>query len=59
MIINIYTASLLAKSLTKSLSKTLGQIRREAYNQGWKDKAAKVRKKTEFWDTFYPDDVGD
>lgn len=43
-----YQAELLKKQLDSHLSSNLERIRREAYNEGWKDAKAKVKKKTWF-----------
>jgi hypothetical protein len=43
-----YQAQLLKDALNKNLQNNLERIRREAYNQGWKDAKAKTRKQTWF-----------
>jgi hypothetical protein len=43
-----YQAELLKRQFQKKLSDELEAIRREAYNQGWKDAKAKTKKQTWF-----------
>lgn len=45
-----YQAELLTLQLRENLNSKLAEIKREAYNQGWKDAKARTRKRK--WDEF-------
>lgn len=44
-----YQAELMKRQFEKHMKHQLARVQREAYNQGWKDAKAKVKKETEFW----------
>jgi hypothetical protein len=44
-----YQAELLRRQLENHLNDQLKRIKREAYNEGWKDKSAKRKKRDEFY----------
>ena len=44
-----YLAELMKRQLQKELSDNLKRIRMEAYNEGWKDKSAKRKKRELFY----------
>lgn len=41
-------AILLTKAIREKLEQEISSIKRQAYEKGWKDKSAKVRKATQF-----------
>jgi len=43
-----YQAELLTRQLNKHLNDELSRVRRDAYNEGWKDAKAKRAKRTQF-----------
>lgn len=53
-----YAAVLLERHLNKELDSAIQNARRLAYEQGWNDKKARRRKKTEFMASFTTKEIG-